>query len=220
MRRLIIIVVIGLLLCFVIGFGYQAYVSHHPDSVSMELRPPFAHEQGNCWIVALPDLDKWADSTEWLENSTLMVYENGRALGPAHSVHDSIRTIGEGRFSHFGKSLFFSTTDNSDPNQNGRQYSLKAYPPLVLPLLVRKIVYYFLGFVLAGGVIGLALMALFSHTRQIRIWLIIVASYQRYHNICALAEWCSTTPVVRQDRAYPDIFIIIIFFGQLLFIRS
>ena len=175
MRRLIIIVVIGLLLCFVIGFGYQAYVSHQPDSVSMELRPPFAHEQGNCWIVALPDLDKWADSTEWLENSTLMVYENGRALGPAHSVHDSIRTIGEGRFSHFGKSLFFSTTDNSDPNQNHRQYSIKAYPPLILPLLVRKIVYYFLGFVLAGGVIGLSLMALVSNVRQIRIWLIIAA---------------------------------------------
>ncbi len=175
MRRLIIIAVIGLLLCFVIGLGYKAYVSHQPDSVSMELRPPFAHEQGNCWIVALPDLDKWADSTEWLEYSTLMIYENGRALGPAHSVHDSIRTIGEGRFSHFGKSLFFSTTDNSNPNQNGRQYSIKAYPPLILSLLVRKIIYYLLGFVLAGGVIGLSLMALFSHARQIRIWLIIAA---------------------------------------------
>ena len=94
MRRLIIIGVISLLLCIVIGFGYKAYVSHQPGLVSMQLRPPFIHDQGNCWMVWLPDLAKWADNTEWKEYSTLMIYENGRALGPAHSFHDSIRIMG------------------------------------------------------------------------------------------------------------------------------
>jgi hypothetical protein len=175
MRRLIIIVVIVLLLCIVIGFGYEAYVSHQPDSVSMELRPPFARDQGNCWIVPLPDLAKWADNKKLPEYSTLVIYENGRALGPPHSVHDSIKTIGEGRFSHWKESLFFSTTDNSDPNQNHRQYSIKVYAPRYLLLFAWKITYGFLGLVLTGGVIGLALMVIFSHARPIRIWLIIAA---------------------------------------------
>ena len=47
MRRLIIIGVISLLLAVVIGFGYKAYVSHQAGLVSMQLRPPLVHDQGN-----------------------------------------------------------------------------------------------------------------------------------------------------------------------------
>jgi hypothetical protein len=36
-----------------------------------------------------------------------------------------IRNLGRGFFSHWGKQLYFSTSDNSDPRINGRNYSLK-----------------------------------------------------------------------------------------------
>jgi hypothetical protein len=38
-------------------------------------------------------------------------------------MHDAIRNIGKGRFSHWGNDLVFSTPDNSDPNGNGRTYA-------------------------------------------------------------------------------------------------
>jgi pectate lyase len=43
-------------------------------------------------------------------------------MGPAHSFHQEIRESGRGRFSHWGTDLLFSTSDNSDPNTNGRSY--------------------------------------------------------------------------------------------------
>ena len=44
-------------------------------------------------------------------------------LGPAHSSHQSIRERGQGAYSHSGQQLYFSTSNNSDPNKNGRRYS-------------------------------------------------------------------------------------------------
>ena len=52
-----------------------------------------------------------------------MLYEDGRMLGLAHSMHDHISRFGKGRFSHYGPNLYFSASDNSDPNQNGRTYA-------------------------------------------------------------------------------------------------
>lgn len=55
--------------------------------------------------------------------SNLKLYENGVELGPAHAVHDDIRKLGKGRFSHWGTSLIFSASDNTDPRTNGRTYT-------------------------------------------------------------------------------------------------
>ena len=55
--------------------------------------------------------------------STLELYEDGKLLGPAHASHADTRTLGGGRWSHWGAhSLWFSTSDNSDPRTNGRKY--------------------------------------------------------------------------------------------------
>jgi hypothetical protein len=54
--------------------------------------------------------------------SSLQLFEGSLALGPAHTLHRDIRTVGKGRYSHWGNSLFFSTSDNSDPRSNGRLY--------------------------------------------------------------------------------------------------
>jgi hypothetical protein len=53
----------------------------------------------------------------------LELYENYLPLGPRHARHDCIRKHGRGRFSHWGSTLFFSSSDNSDPTRNDRFYA-------------------------------------------------------------------------------------------------
>jgi pectate lyase len=63
------------------------------------------------------------DNSSSPTTSILKLYENGVELGPAHAVHDDIRKIGKGRFSHWGTTLLFSASDNTDPRTNGRTYT-------------------------------------------------------------------------------------------------
>jgi pectate lyase len=63
------------------------------------------------------------DSNTSPTSSTMHLYENGVELGPAHSVHQDIRDYGKGRFSHWGTTLYFSASDNTNPATNGRVYT-------------------------------------------------------------------------------------------------
>jgi hypothetical protein len=95
---------------------------------SMERREPdrFRGLTGYSFLMSQPDLDTLADSSDNLARSPLELYEDGKPLGPAHSAHVDIRDIGLGRFSHWrGIGLIFSTSDNTDPNTNGRRYSIE-----------------------------------------------------------------------------------------------
>ena len=56
--------------------------------------------------------------------SCLRLFEDGIKLGPTHANHDDIGSKGRGRFSRWGRSLFFSSSDESDPRTNGRIYRL------------------------------------------------------------------------------------------------
>jgi hypothetical protein len=67
-----------------------------------------------------------ADLPRTREASFLELYEDGRRLGPPHSSHDHIRNIGQGAFSHWGRELFFSTSDGSSPLTNGRNYLVRS----------------------------------------------------------------------------------------------
>jgi hypothetical protein len=70
-----------------------------------------------------PTLDALADSTDHNDRSPVLLYENDHLLGPAHSFHADIGELGGGRYSHWtGWGFVFSTSDNSDPNTNGRAY--------------------------------------------------------------------------------------------------
>jgi lysophospholipase L1-like esterase len=51
--------------------------------------------------------------------SSLVLTENGRALGPPHSSHEAIRSRGMGAFSHWGANIIFSSSDNRDPRTSG-----------------------------------------------------------------------------------------------------
>ncbi|WP_424467785.1 hypothetical protein [Parvibaculum sp.] len=60
--------------------------------------------------------------------SNLQLFEDGKNLGPAHSLHVDISMDGRGRFSHWGQALIFSSSDRSDPRTNGRSYSFQVKP--------------------------------------------------------------------------------------------
>ena len=73
------------------------------------------------------DFDTDGDTTDAPKASKLKLYEDGIALGPAHSEHAEIRQYGRGRYSHWGNTLYFSSSDNSDPTTNKRRYTYRFY---------------------------------------------------------------------------------------------
>jgi hypothetical protein len=54
----------------------------------------------------------------------LLLCENNNLLGPSDAAHADISTVGAGRYSQWNNSMVFSASDNSDPNTNGRQYTV------------------------------------------------------------------------------------------------
>jgi hypothetical protein len=57
-------------------------------------------------------------------SSMLMLLEDDTPLTAPHTAHDEIRRLGRGRYSHWGRYIYFSTSDNTDPRENGRVYKL------------------------------------------------------------------------------------------------
>lgn len=82
------------------------------------LKKLFHHEIGLCWTITLMDLKNIADNGEDPNHSTLLLYEDDKLLQPAHANHENICILGGGRYSHWNKKLYFSTSDGSDPNTN------------------------------------------------------------------------------------------------------
>jgi 2-polyprenyl-6-hydroxyphenyl methylase/3-demethylubiquinone-9 3-methyltransferase len=91
---------------------------------------PFGHQRGRMWQIPAPHLSALADSDGdpgGQHRSPVFVFEDDRQLALPHSLHDDIARRGAGRFSHWGDYIYFSTSDGSDPNRNGRLYRL-VYP--------------------------------------------------------------------------------------------
>jgi len=94
------------------------------DCHRIPLNAPFEHEQGYGWRRELVELGEMADILHDPYRSPVVLLEDGRPLPSPHALHDDIRTAGRGRYSHWTKWLLFSTSDNSNPNTNGRCYEL------------------------------------------------------------------------------------------------
>ena len=56
----------------------------------------------------------------------LIITENEKLLGPSDSQHQHIRDFGAGAFSIWNGHVYFSASDGSDCNTNGREYELLA----------------------------------------------------------------------------------------------
>lgn len=101
---------------------------------------PFQHERGLAWRIVLSTPDKPDDMERHRGHAEL--FEDDRPLGPAHSRLVDIEADGNGRFSFWAAtsdgiarpaenglylgSVYFASSDGSDPNTNGRTYRLEA----------------------------------------------------------------------------------------------
>jgi hypothetical protein len=118
---------------FIVALGLKhAYVDRYPKvkgtSFVSFLRPfeqdghAFTVRQQN-WFPHSISFAGLADSESNNERSPVLIYEDGVLIGPAHSSYADIRDIGMGRYSHWtGQGFIFSSSDNSDPNTNNREY--------------------------------------------------------------------------------------------------
>ena len=91
---------------------------------------PFVHRSGYMWQIFAPRLCWLADNADASNGqhlSPVFVFEDERQLAFPHSNHADIRNQGAGRFSHWGDHIYFSSSDGSNPNRNGRVYRL-VYP--------------------------------------------------------------------------------------------
>src|SRR4051794_8468630 len=98
---------------------------------------PFRHGGGKQWVADLPlGVCAPGDTSDAPARSTLILREDGTALGPRHAIHAEIQSVGGGRYSHWNDHLLLSTSDDTDPNVNGRRYSVGSgtSTPLVLGL--------------------------------------------------------------------------------------
>ncbi|CAN5248936.1 hypothetical protein BH09PSE2_BH09PSE2_02130 [soil metagenome] len=105
-------------------------MSDHLLQERLLLAPPFEPVGGKTWWRGLPrELEPLGDDGANPQRSPLMLFEDGEPLGPAHSGHADIEAHGGGRISHWGEGLYFSTSDGSDPNTNGRSYGIGRATP-------------------------------------------------------------------------------------------
>jgi hypothetical protein len=81
----------------------------------------FTSERGFAFTAPTPD-----DARATADGTRFFLIEDGKMLGPAESPHDAIRKAGRGAFSVWGPDVYLSASDNTDPNENGRQYLLIA----------------------------------------------------------------------------------------------
>ena len=89
-----------------------------------ELTPDGIGEpDGLMWICNHDDLPQ--GDLEGRPDSKAVLLEDEMLLGPGHAVHDKIRDKGQGRYCHWGRQVYFSTSDGSDPRTNGRRYVLR-----------------------------------------------------------------------------------------------
>jgi hypothetical protein len=96
------------------------------------LNGPFRPEGSFGWMIDLSCspflavIEGGADTYYDTTRSRVRLSENGQRLGPPHSLHAHIREQGNGLYSHWAPPhyMLFSTSDNSDPNTNGKTYTI------------------------------------------------------------------------------------------------
>ena len=83
----------------------------------------FEHVEGAAFRNRPGPVTRFEDDQAAAQRSPLILYEDEKPLGPAHSLHHEVEYIGRGRYSHWKDvGILMSASDNTDPNSNGRLY--------------------------------------------------------------------------------------------------
>src|SRR5262245_4777412 len=88
------------------------------------------HARGNAFTIELPAAAGDGDTADAPLTSTARLFEDNLEIGPAHVLHADIESRGGGRFSHWGRTLYLSSSDGSRVDTNGRVYNLLVEPPV------------------------------------------------------------------------------------------
>lgn len=94
---------------------------------TFQFRRPFRHDGGYCWLASLRRMRVPLHLLQ--QGWRAVVLEDGTALGTPDCVHEDVRRLGNGRHSVWEDQIWFAAADNSNPNRNGRTYSLRLEPP-------------------------------------------------------------------------------------------
>lgn len=98
---------------------------------------PFRRE-GKYGYVAESPLDRdFSDDNANPRRSPALLCEDGTQIGPAHAAHADIRDAGAGRYSLWSGALYFSSSDFTDADANGREYRVIIPPVWYRVLLAR-----------------------------------------------------------------------------------
>nr|WP_245376555.1 hypothetical protein [Bradyrhizobium elkanii] len=114
-------VTVGSTLFALAASGFLYLIPHQPPDP--RIRSAFRLWQGHAYVVVI----KYP--IDHLMSARL--YEDGKPLGPANSDPQDISSKGNGLYKLYRQSdetvpvLMFSTSDNTDPNTNGRKYRLE-----------------------------------------------------------------------------------------------
>ena len=127
-------VVLALALTFLAAVALRAHV--FPPSAQVHLNAQtIGHSTGNLYTVGLNfkrQTGFFVDADgEHGENSILELFEDGKRLGPSKAHHDRIAKVGNGQFSFWNNTLYFSASDNSDPRINGKIYQARSKMSLI-----------------------------------------------------------------------------------------
>jgi hypothetical protein len=122
--------VVGALVILLGSFAATLWIANYisplcPQGSMTALSPPFAKfgAGGLGYIAVAASLDELANSADNPTRSPMLMCENNRLLGPAHTSGGDISKRGAGRFTHWkGMGFIFSASDETDPNVNGRSY--------------------------------------------------------------------------------------------------
>ena len=93
------------------------------NSSPRRVLPTPRHAVGFEWVAHIPELQHLADRND-RSGSSLVLFEDDRAIGPPHALHAQIRTVGGGRYSHWGEWLRFSPARNDDARSHVYTYEL------------------------------------------------------------------------------------------------
>jgi SAM-dependent methyltransferase len=101
--------------------GASSRAPHRSNVITqLDLQRPYDAAGGHGFIAAIPDPVGAAAASAMFA----VMLEDGQPLGPSRTLHVRIRNEGAGAFSVWGSQVYFSASDNSDCNRNGRRYTL------------------------------------------------------------------------------------------------
>ena len=81
------------------------------------------HVEGAAFRNRPGPVTRFEDDQMAAQRSPVILYKDDKPLGPAHALHDEVEHVGRGRYAHWKDiGILMSTSDNTDPNRNGRLY--------------------------------------------------------------------------------------------------